>query len=243
MAETIGGGPQMSIFTSAAGAGHHSYSQSQKPRVDARKGRVESYLDHVRGDETNTTSPTFRGVVENIVYPNVIVLGGQLIQILLQQNVFLVDVGKDEINLRPVLGVLGDGTDDLKHGGNPGAAGNHTKVAHHVRGVLELPLWPADLDGLSDFEGGNVLGDVASGVGFDEQGEGTAVVVRRDGSVGADDFFAVDGGGDRDVLADRKTEDRVFGGEIELVAAFLSTKQALKAMGLGGEHTWRRYGR
>lgn len=120
--------------------------------------------------------------------------------------------------MRLVLRVLGDGADDLQHGSNTRSTGNHTKVADHVGGVLELALGTANLDGLADFEGGEVLGDVAGGVGLDEEREGTAVVIGGDGGVGADDFFAVDGGGDGDMLTDGETEDAVLGGEVEFVA-------------------------
>ena len=49
----------------------------------------------------------------------------------------------------------------------------------------------------------------------------TAVKVRRNGGIGADDILAVDGGGDGDVLTDWETEDVICPGEGETVAGAL----------------------
>lgn len=67
-----------------------------------------------------------------------------------------------------------------------------------------------------------MLGDIAGGVGFDEQVEVALVVVGGDGGVGADDLFglAVDGEGgtEGDVLADWEAEDVGGFGEGKAVA-------------------------
>jgi len=63
-----------------------------------------------------------------------------------------------------------------------------------------------------------VSGDVAGRVRFDEEVEVALVIVGGDGGVGADDFFAFDGGCERDVLADGQTEDVFLVGELESVA-------------------------
>lgn len=72
-----------------------------------------------------------------------------------------------------------------------------------------------------------MLGDVAGGVGFDQEVEVAGLVVAGDGGVRADDFFfdgvAVfvgygEGGGDGDVLADGEAEDGFGVGEVEAVA-------------------------
>jgi hypothetical protein len=68
-----------------------------------------------------------------------------------------------------------------------------------------------------------VLGDVALGVGLDEEVEVAGLVVSGDGGVGADDFLGgavglLDRGADGDVLADGEAEDRGLCGELESVA-------------------------
>lgn len=71
-----------------------------------------------------------------------------------------------------------------------------------------------------------MLGDVAGGVGLDEQVEVAFVVVGGDGRVGADDLFglAVDGegGAEGDVLADGEAEDVGGSGEGEAVSVACS---------------------
>ena len=66
-----------------------------------------------------------------------------------------------------------------------------------------------------------MLGDIAGGIGFDEQVEVAAVFVRGDRRVGADDFFGLvgDRGGDGHVLADGEAEDVRWAWEGEAVAA------------------------
>lgn len=66
-----------------------------------------------------------------------------------------------------------------------------------------------------------MLGDVAGRVGLDEQVDVAAVLVGRDGRVGADDFLGLtwESGRDRDVLADGKAEDVGWAREGEAVAA------------------------
>lgn len=72
-----------------------------------------------------------------------------------------------------------------------------------------------------------MLGDVARGVGFDQDVEVAGLVVAGDGGVGADDLFlddfaggagAGESGGEGDVLADGEAEDGGWGWEGEAVA-------------------------
>lgn len=96
-------------------------------------------------------------------------------------------------------------------------------MTDHVGSVDHSALGAADSDGLADDQRGHVFGDVAGGVGFDEQVEVAGLVVAGDWGVGADDFFVGvvglrEGGGDGDVLANREAEDGGWGGEFEAVA-------------------------
>ena len=72
----------------------------------------------------------------------------------------------------------------------------------HVGGIYHGALGAADLHSLADHEGSDVLADVAGGVRLDEEVEEAAVLVGGDRSIGADDFLAVDGGSEGDVLTD-----------------------------------------
>lgn len=84
-----------------------------------------------------------------------------------------------------------------------------------------MAFGPLDADGLADFKTCDVFGDVAGGVGLDQEGELAFVVVGRDGRVRAHDLLAVDAGGDGDVLADGEAEDVIGSGKVETVAVGL----------------------
>lgn len=79
-----------------------------------------------------------------------------------------------------------------------------------------------------------MLGDVAGGVGFDEQVEVATVFVRGDGRVGADDFFGLIGQSSSDghVLADGEAEDVRWAREGEAVAAVCQNLPDGKGIGL-----------
>lgn len=175
-----------------------------------------------------------------------LISGGERVKVLLEQDILDVNVSEEQINLGLVTSgaATDDGTDNLQHGGDAGAACDHAEVAHHVGGVDHGALGALDFDGLADDEGGHVLGDVAGGVGLDEQVEVTWLVVARDRGVGAEEVLAnglalgVRCGevrGDGDVLSDWEAEDRVGGWELEAVAVgewlsvgFLRTQNACR---------------
>jgi hypothetical protein len=146
---------------------------------------VQTYGDHISGNIANTASPSLRGLVKDIVNPDTRIRSRKLIQILLEQNILLGDVGKDEVNLSAVtsLATTDNGTDNLQHGSNASTAGNHTEMADHVGRINEGTLGSLDTDGLSDGEAGHVLADVAGGVGLDQEVEVAWLVVTADGSI------------------------------------------------------------
>lgn len=185
----------------------------------------EPYRDHVSRNVTNAASPSSRGLVENVVHAESLVLLGERIEVLLEQNILGRDVGKDEIDLSLVAGgaAADDGADDLQHGRNTGTTSNHAKVTDHVGGIHEGALGAANTNRLADGERGHVLGDVTGRIGLDEEVDIAGLVVARNGSVGAHDFLggAVGlraDGANGDVLTDGKAEDRVGGREGEAVA-------------------------
>lgn len=154
------------------------------------------------------------------MHPELAVLCRNRVDVLLEQDVLGVHVREDEVDFCPVAcsAAALDSLDDLEHGRDAGSAGDHAEVAHEVGRVDHCALGAADLYGLSDLHRGDVLGDIAGGVRLDEEVDMAAVFIGGDGRVGADDFFAVDGGGEGDVLADGEAEDVGWAGEGETVA-------------------------
>lgn len=175
-------------------------------------------LDHISSNKSNTTGPARRGVVENVMNSKVIMHHRKLVQILLQQDVLPVDIGKDQVNLGLVFGVPEDGLDDLQHWGDAGSTSDHTESADEIRAVVEVTLGTLDADGLADLEAGDVLGDVTGRIRLDQEGELAFVVVRGNWGIGADDFLAINVGGDGDMLANRETENVIGTGEVKAVA-------------------------
>lgn len=189
----------------------------------------KTYLDHVCSNESNAASPARWRVVEHVVHAEARVLTGKLVQVISKENVFLVDVGENEVDLSLVAGgsASEDGLGDLKHGSDTGTASNHTKVPDHVGSVNHGALGSLDLHLVADVESCEVTADVSGGVALDEQVEVARVYIGGDGSVGAHNLLVGDGlglgvldvevGGDGDVLADGQAEDAVGSGQGEAV--------------------------
>lgn len=183
-----------------------------------------THLDHVRGNEADTTSPSLGRVVENVVDAETIVLGNELLELLLEQDIVGVDIGEDQVHLSGVVStvagtVADNGLDDLEHRGDTGTSSDHTDVAAHVGGVDHGTLGAAHLHGLADLQGGQVLGNVTLGVSLDEEVKVAGFIVGGDGGVGAHNLLglAVNGGCERDVLADGQTENVGGAGQGEAV--------------------------
>jgi hypothetical protein len=140
--------------------------------------KIRKYLNHVGGNESNATRPALRRVIQYVVDAEVGVLLRELVQVLLQQNIFQVDVGKDQINLSLVLGVLGDGSHDLEHGSDSSSSSNHAESANHVGSIDKLPLGATGTNGLTNPQIGDVLGDVTGGIRLDQEIEVAKVFVR-----------------------------------------------------------------
>lgn len=140
---------------------------------------VESYLNHVSGDKADATSPALRRLVQNVVDAEALIFSRERIEVLLEQNVLLGDVGEDQVDLGAVtcLAAADDSLDDLQHGRDSRAARNHTKVAHHVGRVGEGALGATHADRLAHGERREVLADVAGGVRLDEEVEVTGLLI------------------------------------------------------------------
>jgi hypothetical protein len=195
-------------------------------------------LDHIRSNKASATSPLLRWVVEHVVHAELAILSDQRIQILFQQNILRVDVRKDEVDLCDIASraTADNGLDYLQHGCDASSASDHTEMPNHVWGVHHGALGTLDLHCLSDHERCDVSRDVAGRVRFDEEVEVALVIVGGDRGIGADDFFAFDGGCEGDVLADWQTKDVFLVGELESVAGKRLAEKRYEKL---SRRTWR----
>lgn len=91
-------------------------------------------------------------------------------------------------------------------------------MAHHVWGVHHGSLRTLELQLVPDLHLAHELRDITCRVGFDEQVEVAAVIIRGDRSVRAHAVLAINLCLDRDMLADGETEDGAAGGQLKAVA-------------------------
>jgi hypothetical protein len=210
----------MSIFISDEGAGQFCCeSVSQLSSAICSMYPCIPYLDHVGSDETNTTSPALRGVVEDVVNSEATVLASHAVKFVLHENVLGVDVGEDQVNLSLVARSTAteNSLGDLVHGGDTGTASDHSEAADHVGLVSHGTLGTLDLDGVTDLHLREMSADVAGGVALDENIEVAGGSVIGNGSVRTKNLLLSgdlslgvldrQGGSQRDVLANRQTED------------------------------------
>lgn len=185
----------------------------------------KTYVNHVGSDVADTTSPSLRGLVKDVVNADPGVFLGKSIKILLKKDILGSDIGEDEVDLGAVTRstAADDGANDLEHRSDTSTAGNHTKVTNHVGSVVECALGATNADSLANNQGGHVLGNVAGGVRLDHDFEVARLVVTSNRGVGTNNLLARaiglgNVGANRDVLSDRKTEDGGLGRELESVA-------------------------
>ncbi|KAI3481059.1 hypothetical protein L1887_56633 [Cichorium endivia] len=198
------------------GVDHGRRAAHENLDVVGRLGHV--LLNSLLGDKAHAALPADGRLVEEVVHAElVLVLGSKLVELLLEQDVLLLDVGVDKVDLRLVAGVLEDSTDDLQAGRKSSAAGDHAEVARQAGRVLHLALGALDRDEIADLHGADVLGDVTLLVRLDDEVEESVVIVRRCRGVGAHDVLAVDVGLDGDVLSDGEAEDVVLARQLEAV--------------------------
>lgn len=146
---------------------------------------IFAYSYHIGRHVANTALPSFRGLVQNIVNIDLLVLLDQCVEVLLEKDILGRNIGKDKINTGHVtiLAAADDGPDDLQHRRDASTASNHAKMLHHVWFVNEGALGPTYPDSLTDDEGGHVLGDIALRIGLDQEIKVARLVVARDRGV------------------------------------------------------------
>ena len=134
--------------------------------------------------------------------------GDGLVELLAKEDVGLGHVGVDERYGRLIGRVAGDCPDDLEHGRDARAAGDHREVLAEAVRVDKLALGALDLDRVAELRLANDARDVAELVRLDEQIKVALVLVGRGRRVGPRERLAGrrNVGLDLDVLADRKAE-------------------------------------
>lgn len=164
-------------------------------------------LENLLGDKAHGTGPVLGSVVEHVVDLDVVVLGGNGVQLLLEQNVVVVHVGVDEVNLGVVGGIGGNVSQNLVHGGDAGSSTNHAEGLDQAVVVDKVALGAPHLHSVTNGQLRHVLGDVSLGVGLDENVEVALVVqVGRGGGVGTQHLLASNVGRKRHVLSDGQTQ-------------------------------------
>jgi len=142
--------------------------RTTQQNLDIMTATREVLLNLVLGDESGTTSPTSRGIVEHVEdrEPDG-VRGSQLIQFSLEQDILWINVGVNEGDLCLVRRVLESSTDDLEHGSDPGSSSDHSKLTRQVRGIDKFTLGAFDLEFVPNFEERYMAGDVTLLIGLE----------------------------------------------------------------------------
>lgn len=137
-------------------------TRTTKEHLDIVVGSGKVFRDLLLRHKPDTPGPTRRGVVQNIVNlesPGIFI--GQVIELLLEEDIFIVDVCINEAQFSGILGILEGGADDLEHGCDTRPASNHANFTSQCSGVVELAFRTLDANVVADFEQGNVAGDIA----------------------------------------------------------------------------------
>ena len=119
-------------------------------------------MDLFLADETDTTRPCGRWIIKDVKYfESIWMLSDHGVKLFLEKDVLKVDVGVNETEFCRVLRIFECGTDDLKHWGYSGTAGNHAKLAREGRVVFELTFGTLDANLITDFKQADMARDVA----------------------------------------------------------------------------------
>jgi hypothetical protein len=120
------------------------------------------FLDDFFSDKANATFPTWRRVVENVEYFETLLVDiREFLEVIFQQNVFLIYISVNQGNSSTIGRVLEGGTDDLNHRRNTGTARNHAKVTDEVRGIEKFAPWSFNTNIITYLEVSDVARDIA----------------------------------------------------------------------------------
>lgn len=197
--------------------GDHGWGAANED-LGGRSRWGELLRDVFLANESNTSSPASRCVVQNVVdLETVGEHGNQVIELDTEKDIFLADVGVDESELGWVAGVEEGVADDLEHGSDTGSTSDEAEFLGEVGAVDELTLGALDADVVSDLELAEVLRNVAFLVGLDNQVKVSEIINAGGGGVAASDILALNLGGNRDVLPSGKAKGVLGVGEGESI--------------------------
>lgn len=133
-------------------------------------GLRQNSLQQLLGDEALATSPLSRGLVQDVEGTEALGVGVlQIVQLLLQKNVFLSHVTEDQSNLGLIFGVLEDLTGKLVHRGDTSATGDQADVVVLVGLPGVLDNGALEGEALVDVHRVDVLRHGTAGVGLDDK--------------------------------------------------------------------------
>mmetsp|Transcript_17652 Transcript_17652/g.35949 ORF Transcript_17652/g.35949 Transcript_17652/m.35949 type:complete len:879 (-) Transcript_17652:271-2907(-) len=215
--------------------------------------RIKVLLEKILIHEADAVFPSLRCPIrKNVMYLEPIrMFLGPFVQSLPAKNISFLATSEDEGHGRLVIGMTKDLGRDLHDGCDARSSGDHIEVCGEAFFVLHEELAVAvivefadrtsHVDGIANLEGIEVLRHFAShgetfarGIGLDNEFDASNVVIGRDGSVTTHDHFAVDVGGEEDVLTGREAQD-VFGGlegEVEFKGVAGKDRFVLEGEGL-----------
>ena len=164
---------------------HHGRRTADHDEVVIRGSR-DVLLDDLLRNVTDRSFPVLRGLLENVVHLEVLVLGSALIDLLTEQDILLSNVGENEGNLSLIISVSQDGISDLQHGGQTSTSGNKTNLLLGVSLVRILGDGTLHLNNVSNLQIVNGRRKLTILVLLDEKlSEANSISIER--SVGADD--------------------------------------------------------
>ena len=134
----------------------------------------------ILGDEADAALPARRGVVEYVNELELFLMHiCELLEVILEQDIRLVDIGVDKGDRGAVEGVFEGGADNLDHGSDTRTTSDHAEVADNVGSVEEVALGTLDAHSVADLELRDVFGDIAEVVCLQTRVLETRKAVRR----------------------------------------------------------------
>ena len=134
----------------------------------------------ILGDEADAALPARRGVVEYVNELELFLMHiCELLEVILEQDIRLVDIGVDKGDRGAVEGVFEGGADNLDHGSDTRTTSDHAEVADDVGCVEEVALGTLDAHSVADLELRDVFGDIAEVICLQTRVLETRKAVRR----------------------------------------------------------------
>lgn len=143
-------------------------------------GLGKNGLQKLLVDVALAASPALRGVVKDIEGAESLGVGVlQVLELLLQKNVLLLDVSKDQGDLGLVIGVLEDLTSQLVHGGNSGSTSDQADVVVLISFPRVLGKRSLKFQALVNVQAVDVFRHRAVGVLLDNKLQVTGLVCKK----------------------------------------------------------------